>query len=255
MKRKYNEKGGKKKFYAVARGHKIGIFDSWDECSQQVSGFKNAKFKSFNTKVEAEEFISTNKNGLSNFEEKTEKIENHTFELSQEQLEEFEKEEKEYFEKKQKLENKSSNEDLVIVYTDGSFRQKYGGGIGCWFGDRDDRNLSEKFPLKNPTNQRAELYAAMRALQVIPSDKDVEIRTDSEYTIKSMTVWVRNWERNGWQNSLGKDVENQDLIRPLLKIIRERSGKVKFTWVKGHSGDYGNECADKLALRGGEKSL
>lgn len=47
----------KKKFYAVRKGFKTGIFSTWTECSKQISGFKGAEFKSFSTKEEAENFI------------------------------------------------------------------------------------------------------------------------------------------------------------------------------------------------------
>lgn len=45
------------KFYAVKRGRKEGIFTSWDECKEQVTGFPNALYKSFPTYEEAKSFI------------------------------------------------------------------------------------------------------------------------------------------------------------------------------------------------------
>ena len=47
----------KVKFYAVAKGRTIGIFESWDECKQYVDGFSYCCFKSFKTKQEAKEFL------------------------------------------------------------------------------------------------------------------------------------------------------------------------------------------------------
>jgi len=41
------------KFYAVVIGRKTGIFNDWNECSQQIHRFQDAKFKSFLTEVEA----------------------------------------------------------------------------------------------------------------------------------------------------------------------------------------------------------
>lgn len=43
--------------YAVAVGRKVGIFSTWPECQQQVTGFSGAKFKKFKTENEALEFI------------------------------------------------------------------------------------------------------------------------------------------------------------------------------------------------------
>ncbi|CAJ0947369.1 unnamed protein product, partial [Mesorhabditis belari] len=45
-------------FYAVARGHKSGVFSTWAECKEQTDGFRGAKFKKFDNKEEAELFAS-----------------------------------------------------------------------------------------------------------------------------------------------------------------------------------------------------
>lgn len=45
----------KKKYYVVWSGKKTGIFETWEECKEQVNGVKGAKYKSFPTKEEAEE--------------------------------------------------------------------------------------------------------------------------------------------------------------------------------------------------------
>ena len=47
-------------FYAVANGKNIGIFSNWNDCSNSVKGYKNAKYKKFDTKEEAHNFIQTN---------------------------------------------------------------------------------------------------------------------------------------------------------------------------------------------------
>ena len=46
-----------KKYYAVRAGRKPGIYRTWPEAQKQVSGFKNAQYRSFKTKKEAEAFI------------------------------------------------------------------------------------------------------------------------------------------------------------------------------------------------------
>ena len=47
-----------KMFYAVAKGRKIGIFNTWPECQAQITGFAGPKFKKFETRDEAQAFIS-----------------------------------------------------------------------------------------------------------------------------------------------------------------------------------------------------
>ena len=44
----------KKKYYVVWKGHKTGIFTSWEECSAQVSGFSDAEYMAFESKSAAE---------------------------------------------------------------------------------------------------------------------------------------------------------------------------------------------------------
>ena len=56
------------KFYAVKNGKKTGIFSTWDECKEQVFGFKGAIYKSFKTLSEAEAFLEGNKEKIENIE-------------------------------------------------------------------------------------------------------------------------------------------------------------------------------------------
>jgi ribonuclease HI len=44
----------KKKYYVVWKGRTPGIFNSWEECSAQVTGFNGAEYKSFENRSSAE---------------------------------------------------------------------------------------------------------------------------------------------------------------------------------------------------------
>ena len=57
------------KFYAVKKGKKTGIFSTWDECKEQVTGFKGAVYKSFKTLSEAEAFLEKSEEKIENIEE------------------------------------------------------------------------------------------------------------------------------------------------------------------------------------------
>jgi len=102
--------------------------------------------------------------------------------------------------------NPTLNQDLsqpgrIVVFTDGSCTNngKIGAkaGIGVWFGDNHPQNLSE--PLTGTqTNQRAELMAALRAIQVVKKvypNTPFEIRSDSSYLIKGLTEWMIEWKK------------------------------------------------------------
>lgn len=50
-------KNKRKKYYAVAKGHKTGVYNSWEDCKEQVSGYSKNQYKGFRTKSEAEDYI------------------------------------------------------------------------------------------------------------------------------------------------------------------------------------------------------
>jgi len=50
----------KKKFYVIWKGHKEGIFTSWDVCKKHITDYKGAQYKSFNSKAEAENAFKAN---------------------------------------------------------------------------------------------------------------------------------------------------------------------------------------------------
>jgi hypothetical protein len=69
----------------------------------------------------------------------------------------------------------------------------------------------------------------------------------------ALTEWSFNWRKNGWRNAAGKPVINKELIDYILTLFetRHRSGQpVRIEYVKGHSGDVGNDGADALAVAG-----
>ena len=115
------------------------------------------------------------------------------------------------------------------------------------------RNVSEPLAGTVQTNQRAELTAILRALEITPSHQPVRIVTDSQYSINCATVWAQSWERKGWKTASGEDVKNQDLVRGIRERVKEREAQgaaTAFEWVKGHAMNPGNEAADRLAVAG-----
>ena len=122
----------------------------------------------------------------------------------------------------------------------------------------DGRNVSETLAGSRQTNQRAELTAILRALDIVPRNRDVTIITDSQYAMNCVTVWHTNWRKNGWKTSAGKAVENKDLVESVLIKIAERKSlgvETQFEWIKGHANHPGNVEADKLAVNGARKGV
>ncbi|MGY0611971.1 MULTISPECIES: ribonuclease HI [unclassified Luteimonas] len=95
------------------------------------------------------------------------------------------------------------------------------------------------------TNNRMELMAAIVALETLTEACKVTLHTDSQYVRQGITQWMANWVRRGWKTSGGDPVKNRDLWERLHAAAGRHT--IDWRWVKGHSGDPGNERVDDLA--------
>ena len=131
------------------------------------------------------------------------------------------------------------------VYTDGACRGNP--GPGGWAGIILHDTHQEKVQgfEKNTTNNRMELSAVIYTLKKIDKNTPIMLHTDSQYVMKGMMEWVKNWEKRGWRTSNNKPVKNMDLWKVLVEVCSCR--QITWKWVKGHSGDQFNELADSLA--------
>ena len=93
-----------------------------------------------------------------------------------------------------------------------------------------------------------ELSAAIEGLSTLKEPCNVELFTDSRYVMDGITQWIQNWKKNNWKTSSKKAVKNKELWQKLDQLMTYH--QVKWHWVKGHSGDPGNETADLLANKG-----
>lgn len=98
------------------------------------------------------------------------------------------------------------------------------------------------------TNNRMELQAAIEGLNALDQRTRVHIYTDSKYVMDGITSWIHNWKRRGWRTAAKKPVLNVDLWQALDEARSHHD--VEWFWVRGHTGDPGNERADELARRG-----
>ncbi|MDX1442878.1 MAG: ribonuclease HI [Gammaproteobacteria bacterium] len=133
----------------------------------------------------------------------------------------------------------------VTIYTDGACRGNPGpGGWGAtlsYSGKVRDLKGGEA----ETTNNRMELTAAIEALNILKRSCDIDLYTDSEYLRKGITEWMDNWKKRGWKTAAKKPVKNVDLWQALDEAVARHD--ITWHWVKGHSGDPGNERADELA--------
>ncbi len=100
---------------------------------------------------------------------------------------------------------------------------------------------------KQTTNNRMELTAVIKALQLLKEPCEVDIITDSKYVCDAVNKgWVYGWKKNNWVKSDKKPALNSDLWKQLLEQLEIH--KVQFNWIKGHNGHQYNERCDKLAV-------
>lgn len=304
--------------YAVVVGRKVGVFDSWAECQEQVLGYPKAVYKKFNTQNEAESFLRSHSTTvgseadsvrrlqfvdgvvldkhqsnkvesnpsssildgvykrISSLEEKFNKYVMETtskLEAINSRLICIERKrsdcpvedaEEKMAVKKIKLEKSPDQNDFVmdekgfvVVFTDGacSSNGKAGAkaGIGVWF--NYDHPLNVSTPVKgSPTNNTAEIQAARVAIDQAKKAmiSKLSIHTDSQFLIKCITCWIYKWKKNGWKLANGENVKNKDELVKLDNAIKSLNA-IQWIHVKGHSGNVGNEMADKLARAGAEQ--
>jgi len=134
----------------------------------------------------------------------------------------------------------------IIIYTDGAC--KGNPGIGGWGAVIKFSNNFEKriYGYSNETtNNRMELTAAIMSLNILDEKSKVILYTDSKYLMDGINQWILKWKKNSWKTSNNKEVKNKDLWKKIDELNSYHV--VEWNWVKGHSGNYGNDQADELA--------
>ncbi len=136
----------------------------------------------------------------------------------------------------------------VIAYTDGACRGNPGPGgwgVSLQYGGHQKELCGGEAPT---TNNRMELMAAISALESLREACAVTLHTDSKYVLQGLTEWLPGWKKRGWKTADKKPVKNQDLWQRLDAAAARH--QIDWRWIKGHSGDPGNENADRLANKG-----
>ncbi|MFT5840783.1 MAG: ribonuclease HI [Flavobacteriales bacterium] len=225
-----------KKFYAVLKGHNVGIFSTWAACQAATKGYSGAVFKSFIKKEEADLYLgntSTSPGGLPARSTQT-------------------------------LPATHSPEGLTVVmpyefpvhiYTDGACDPNPGatgsGLVVYEFGEIT--RLKYGYHSPNGTNNTAELIALREAIKLahvyIEKGQPVEILSDSDYALKAVFVWSEGWKNKNWTKGGSAPIQNLALIKECYALSRPLIGRVQMTHVRAHAGTQGNELADRLSVQ------
>ncbi len=138
--------------------------------------------------------------------------------------------------------------ERVLAFTDGACKGNPGpGGWGALlrFGTTEKELCGGE---RETTNNRMELMAVIAALEALKRPVEVEITTDSQYVKRGVTEWMKGWKRNGWMTAARTPVKNRDLWERLDAALAPH--RVRWHWVRGHTGHPENERADRLANQG-----
>lgn len=225
-----------KKVYAVRKGHKTGIFETWEECKAAVEGFSGAEYKGFPSRAEAENYcfgkVMTSAEGTALAQTVANAVkvkETTSTEVSS---------------KQDTLTHHNENlaPDQLITYVDGSYEHsllKY--AFGCVFLMPDGTIYVENGSGNNPEsaklrNVTGEMLGSMFAVRwaIKNGFRRVEIRYDYE--------GVEKWVTGAWKSKTELTQKYADAMRRWSAQIQ-----ISFTKVAAHSNVYFNEMADKLA--------
>ena len=191
---------------------KPGIYNNWNECKENISGFSGAKFHKFKTLEEAENYMSEKNYEINNFD------------------------------------NKSDNKEIKYpcAFVDGSFNPKtdvYGYGIAFksseisginelnGFGDNEEMAI-----MRNITG---ELLGAIEAVKEAKRLGLTKIFIYYDY------IGIELWPNKEWNSK-------KPFVKDYVEFINnERSNGMEINFIKvpAHTGVDLNELADNLAKK------
>ena len=143
------------------------------------------------------------------------------------------------------MKQQKRTKNSVTIYTDGACRGNPGPG-GWGVSLRYNGSIKNLYGAEaETTNNRMELMAAIVGLESLTRPCNVIVYTDSKYVLEGITSWMVNWKSRGWKTATKKPVKNVELWQRLDAATD--SHDISWQWIKGHTGDEGNEMADALA--------
>lgn len=132
------------------------------------------------------------------------------------------------------------------IYTDGACEPNPGpGGFGVVL-SHPRKRMESSGGFRLTTNNRMEIYAAIRGLELLKKPCKVRLYSDSQYLVNAMMQgWVAAWKKRDWWRTNKERAVNADLWQRLLLLCEAH--QVEFRWIKGHAGNQENERCDQLS--------
>lgn len=198
-----------KKTYAVRKGRKTGLFNTWPECQKQVIGFSGAEYKSFKTLQEAKDYME----GLVEEEVRPDFL----------------------------TDDSNPSEQVIVAYVDGSYdvnTHQYGSGLVIlWKGKKESFSFKGDIPeLADMRNVAGEIIGAQKAMEFAVKNKAKKIIIYYDYE------GIEKWCTGAWR---AKKEGTKMYLEAYRKMSQEL--EIEFVKVRAHTGDKYNEEADILA--------
>lgn len=210
-----------KKYYAIQKGRKPGVYQSWPEAQKQVAGFKGAVFKGFTDLKSAQAFINR---------------------------------------KEQLADKVDVNQFDVLLYTDGGTRNTgnvRGGHVkqtdkAAWayLIKQNGKSIPDSKGHLGATNNQMEITALVKGLSKLVdlklNNEKVLLIADSKYVLDSISKgWLQSWKAHDWHKSNGGPVANVDLWKKVDELLPQFT-QLTYSWTKGHNDNQGNIFVDHL---------
>lgn len=197
------------KYYAVKKGRQAGVFTSWAACQEQISGFSGAVYKSFATEQEAKQYLGESE--INNLFNTcpAEEVKSADF--------------MDYLQV-----------DECVAYVDGSnTNSRVGSGVVMVFGSATENE--EAVALRNVAGEINSAMMAMHTAKMLGKKK---------ITIIYDYAGIEEWAVGSWSTKSTMAQKYKQFYDNIKQHI-----DIEFVKVKGHTGNDGNEMADKTAKR------
>lgn len=134
----------------------------------------------------------------------------------------------------------------IEIYTDGACEPNPGPGgyAAVLIHPKKRKEISGGF--RRTTNNRMEMTAAIKGLELLKEVCEVTLYSDSKYLVDSIRLgWAAGWKKKNWWRTNQERADNFDLWEQLIVLCEKHH--VTFEWVRGHAGNIENERCDVLS--------